>query len=400
MPEPTLLSTANVGTTEGLIPALGAGGKLASSLLPSIALTETLSAADISDSTAAGRTLLTAANAATQMAALGAETPAGAAAQINAATTATALAADFNAGTEVSAAADTDRLAVTAPAGGWLALAALWAWIVNKIGAITSITASGAWAFSSNTRPTSGGTDTPAATSLMTRDDVATHAYFSRRLFGNCSGTTGGGGSGATSRRGAANGVFDGDLQTTTTSGAFYKINIVSGTGISSLMGNAASGSVNLSAKWSMFFRIILQMGTNSHFYLCIGADGASGVPSSGTSVGMEITSATVARLFRCNAGAAVYSSNATISGITTSASTTDLFFWVDNDGAGNLSLFFAPKLFSASMPAKPATAIATLSGVASGFTGTDIAMYLRATAANPSVLTYIVMRDVVFTEY
>jgi hypothetical protein len=128
MPEPTLLSTANVGTTEGLIPALGAGGKLASSLLPSIALTETLSvanaaarlaltstqaqgkivieadtgksyglvtggnpatsgdwlqlgdrditAADISDSTAAGRALLTAANAAAQITALGAATPA------------------------------------------------------------------------------------------------------------------------------------------------------------------------------------------------------------------------------------------------------------------------------------------------------------------------------------
>jgi hypothetical protein len=137
MPEPTLLSTANIGTTEGLIPALGAGGKLASSLLPSIALTETLSvanaaarlaltstqaqgkivieadtgksyglvtagnpatsgdwlqlgdkditAADITDSTAAGRTLLTAANAAAQIEVLGAETPAGADAKIAAA---------------------------------------------------------------------------------------------------------------------------------------------------------------------------------------------------------------------------------------------------------------------------------------------------------------------------
>jgi len=44
-----------------------------------------ITAADITDSTAAGRTLLTAANAAAQIAALGAETPAGAAAQIAAA---------------------------------------------------------------------------------------------------------------------------------------------------------------------------------------------------------------------------------------------------------------------------------------------------------------------------
>jgi len=261
-------------------------------------------------------------------------------------------------------------------------------------------TFSGSQIFSSTTRPTSSGTGPPAATSLITRDDAAAHAYFSRRLFGNCSGTTGGGGSGATSRRSAASGLFDGDLSTSATSGAFYKINIAAGVGSSSLTGVATSGSVNLSAKWSMFFRVAVQMGTNSHFYLCIGADGVSGVPSSGTSVGMEITSATVARLFRCNAGAAVYSSNATISGITTSVATTDLFFWVDNDGAGNLSLFFAPKLFSASMPAKTATAIVTLPGVASGFTGSDVAMYLRATAASPSVFTSLTMRDVVFTEY
>jgi hypothetical protein len=44
-------------------------------------------------------------------------------------------------------------------------------YIVTKIGAITSITASGAWSFSSTTRPTSGGTGTPAATSLITRAD-------------------------------------------------------------------------------------------------------------------------------------------------------------------------------------------------------------------------------------
>jgi len=144
MPEPTLLSTANIGTTEGLIPTLGAGGKLASSLLPSIALTETLSvanaaarlalataeaqgkivieadtgksyglvtagnpatsgdwlqlgdrdttAADITDSTAAGRALLLAANAAAQIEALGAETPAGAQSKADAAQAASARA--------------------------------------------------------------------------------------------------------------------------------------------------------------------------------------------------------------------------------------------------------------------------------------------------------------------
>jgi hypothetical protein len=51
------------------------------------------------------------------------------------------------------------------------ALTNLWTWIVAKIGAITSITAGGAWSFSSTTRPTSAGTGTPASTSLITLAD-------------------------------------------------------------------------------------------------------------------------------------------------------------------------------------------------------------------------------------
>jgi hypothetical protein len=47
----------------------------------------------------------------------------------------------------------------------------LWTWITTKLGALTSITAGGAWAFSSTTRPTSSGTGTPANNSLITRDD-------------------------------------------------------------------------------------------------------------------------------------------------------------------------------------------------------------------------------------
>jgi hypothetical protein len=47
----------------------------------------------------------------------------------------------------------------------------LWTWITTKLGALTSLTAGGAWAFSSTTRPTSSGTGTPANNSLITRDD-------------------------------------------------------------------------------------------------------------------------------------------------------------------------------------------------------------------------------------
>ena len=81
------------------------------------------------------------------------------------------IATALNAGTQDATAADTDRLAVTHPAGGWMLLSTLWTWITTKLGALTSITAGGAWSFSSTTRPTSAGTGTPAATSLITATD-------------------------------------------------------------------------------------------------------------------------------------------------------------------------------------------------------------------------------------
>lgn len=130
-------ATVDTGTAEGEIPLLGVGGKLASSLLPSLSLTDiiavadqaarlalvsgeaygkivkqadngrsyalptgaaaatagnwielgdaAITAADIQDATSAGRDLLTAVNAAAQVALLGAETPAGAQAKADAA---------------------------------------------------------------------------------------------------------------------------------------------------------------------------------------------------------------------------------------------------------------------------------------------------------------------------
>jgi hypothetical protein len=63
------------------------------------------------------------------------------------------------------------------------ALTNLWTWITTQIGAITSITAGGAWSFPSTTRPTSGGTGTPAANSLITEadgDGLYGRMYFAR----------------------------------------------------------------------------------------------------------------------------------------------------------------------------------------------------------------------------
>ena len=86
-----------------------------------------------------------------------------------------AIATALNAGTEDATAADTDKIAITHPAGGWMLLSTLWTWITTKLGALPSITAGGAWSFSSTTRPTSAATtDTLAAanaSSLITKGD-------------------------------------------------------------------------------------------------------------------------------------------------------------------------------------------------------------------------------------
>ena len=102
--------------------------------------------------------------------------------------TAARIATALNAGTQDTVAADTDKLAVTHPAGGWMLLSTLWTWITGKIDTLAKLDAivadatlartdagqtfAGAQAFSSTTRPTSSGTGTPEATSLMTQKDV------------------------------------------------------------------------------------------------------------------------------------------------------------------------------------------------------------------------------------
>lgn len=75
----------------------------------------------------------------------------------------------LSAGVEDTTPADTDRLAVVTPAAGWLSLSRLWDYIKAKLD--TALTIAGAWSFSSTTRPTSSGTGTPAANSLITRAD-------------------------------------------------------------------------------------------------------------------------------------------------------------------------------------------------------------------------------------
>ena len=102
--------------------------------------------------------------------------------------TAATIATALNAGTQDTVAADTDRIAIVSPAGGWMLLSTLWTWITGKIDTLAKLDAivadatlartdagqtfAGEQAFSSTTRPTSSGTGTPASNSLVTSADV------------------------------------------------------------------------------------------------------------------------------------------------------------------------------------------------------------------------------------
>jgi len=92
--------------------------------------------------------------------------------------TAAGIAAKINGASEKTTPVDADEIPIADSAASfglkkvtWLNV---WNYIVTKIGAITSITAGGAWSFSSTTRPTSSGTGTPTATSLITATDRRT----------------------------------------------------------------------------------------------------------------------------------------------------------------------------------------------------------------------------------
>jgi hypothetical protein len=259
-------------------------------------------------------------------------------------------------------------------------------------------TFTGAQAFSSTTLPTSSGTNAPTPTSLVHLAAATAHNYLSRRVFPNCASRVLGAASVA--RRGAAAGVIDGDITTTSLLGDYFRVDML-GNGAGSFLANPDAGAVHLQTKWSLMTRVALNYGTNTHAYLTIGDNGNSGIPASGISVGVELTSPTTAKLYYRNGASLTQSAQpGTISGITTATATQDLFFWVDCDGAGGLALYFATKtMVGGTIPAKPTTPIATLTGLASAWTGTGAGWNIRATANNPQVYSALQFRDAVFTE-
>jgi hypothetical protein len=93
--------------------------------------------------------------------------------------TAAGIASKINGATEKTTLVDADETVLTDSEASfglkkvtWLNV---WNYIVTKIGAITSITAGGAWSFSSTTRPTSAAATTsePTSTSIITRTDLS-----------------------------------------------------------------------------------------------------------------------------------------------------------------------------------------------------------------------------------
>jgi len=93
--------------------------------------------------------------------------------------TAAGIASKINGATAKTTLVDADETVLTDSAASfglkkvtWLNV---WNYIVTKIGAITSITAGGAWSFSSTTRPTSAASTTsePTSTSIITRSDLS-----------------------------------------------------------------------------------------------------------------------------------------------------------------------------------------------------------------------------------
>jgi len=115
--------------------------------------------------------------------------------------TAARIATALNAGTEDSTAADTDKLAVTHPAGGWMLLSRLWTWITGKIDTLAKLDAivadatlartdagqtfSGTQAFSGQIA-SSGSTDATVSTNVV---NVATNdaRYYPEKIAVNSS---------------------------------------------------------------------------------------------------------------------------------------------------------------------------------------------------------------------
>ena len=258
------------------------------------------------------------------------------------------------------------------------------------------MTFAGTAAFTSTTRPTSAGTGTPAATSLMTRDDVSNYTQFARDLFRSVSMNASG--AGATVRRSSAlNGAFDGDISTSGVNGSYIRTLIANGS-----LDNYFDGVsvVSFSRRWTLFTKVALNLPTNVQFHLGVGVDATTGIPSSGTNIGFQFTANNSVRLWRCNGGAATYSSDGTISNLPTTYPYTGFhYIWLECVGDGTINLYVAYAAFGSSPMLKPASALCTLTGVGSAASARIISSFLYATGT-PAAFASCVVGDARFLEF
>jgi len=269
----------------------------------------------------------------------------------------------------------------------------------DKAGTVAMVDAethTGAHAFSSTTRPTSAGTGTPAATSLITLSDVSNYSHFSRNLFSSIVLTASG--VGATVRRiTVASGVFDGDLSTLSVNGSYIRTQISS-----SSLDNYHDGAsaVSFSRPWTLFTKIALNLTANTQFHLGVGVDATTGIPSSGTNIGFQFTANNSVRLWRCNGGAATFSTAGAVSNLPVSYPYTGFhYIWLECVGNGTINLYIDYAAFGSGPKIKPTTALCTLTGVGASASARVISSFLYATGT-PGGFTSNAIGDCRFLEF
>jgi hypothetical protein len=225
---------------------------------------------------------------------------------------------------------------------------------------------------------------------VLTKKILSDYTHFTRDLFRNVSTVVSG--TGATIRRTTAiSGVVDGDLNnTTTTAGSFCRQWVCSG----SLEAHFDAASViSFNRPWTLFYKFYINLPTNTELLFGVGVDPTAGVPSSGTNIGVYFPNNTTVRLWRCNGGAAVTSSDGVVALPTAYAPSTWQYMWLECVGNGTINLYLQSALFTASPISKPSLPICTLSGVGTKASANGIINILRATGL-PAAFTSLGLGD------
>lgn len=233
-------------------------------------------------------------------------------------------------------------------------------------------------------------------TSAMTRGLVGDYAHFSRDLFRdivlNASGT------GATVRRNFAGvGVLDGDISTSGVNGTYIRASIITGSLDNYFDGNSA---VSFSRRWTLFTKVALNIQTNTQFYLGVGVNATTGIPSSGTNIGFQFTANNSVRLWRCNGGAATFSDAGAVFNLPVTYPFTGFhYIWLECVGNGTINLYINYAAFGSGPVIKPSTALCTLTGVGASSSANAISSFLYATGT-PGGFTSQAIGDCRFIEY